>query len=93
MATACLGGLPAFTSAATLALNALGDADFLRGMLLSVDDGKVNIGDLGPLNQAGKNFNMGIYDPTTDINGDNSINTIDANALIADIRAKLQDLV
>ena len=42
MATACLGGLPAFTSVATLALNALGDADFLRGMSLSVDDGVVD---------------------------------------------------
>ena len=42
MATACLGGLPAFTSAATLALNALGEVDFLSGILLSVDDGEVD---------------------------------------------------
>jgi len=42
MATACLSGLPAFISAATLALNALGVADFLRGMLLSVDGAEVD---------------------------------------------------
>jgi len=42
MATACLGGLPAFISVATLVLNALGVGDFLSGMLLAVDDGKVD---------------------------------------------------
>ena len=42
MATACLGGLPAFISVATLVLNALGVEDFLSGMLLRVDDGVVD---------------------------------------------------
>ena len=42
MATACLGGLPAFTSAATLALNALGVVDFFNGILLAVNDGVVD---------------------------------------------------
>ena len=42
MATACLGGLPAFISVATLVLNALGVGDFLSGMLLAVDDGVVD---------------------------------------------------
>jgi hypothetical protein len=37
-----LGGLPAFISAATLVLNALGVGDFLSGMLLAVDDGVVD---------------------------------------------------
>lgn len=35
MATACLTGLPDFTSAATLALNALGLVDFFSGMINS----------------------------------------------------------
>ena len=42
MATACLGGLPAFISVATLVLNALGVGDFLSGMLLAVNDGVVD---------------------------------------------------
>ena len=42
MATACLGGLPAFISAATLVLNALGVGDFLSGILLAVNDGVVD---------------------------------------------------
>ena len=42
MATACLGGLPAFISVATLVLNALGVVDFFNGMLLAVNDGVVD---------------------------------------------------
>ncbi|WP_217359757.1 dockerin type I domain-containing protein, partial [Dolichospermum sp. UHCC 0352] len=52
-------------------------------------DGKVNTGDLGSLNQAKTNFDNGIFDATADITGDGFINTLDASALIADIKLKL----
>ncbi len=40
-------------------------------------DGRVGAGDLGPLNNARRNFNNGIYDGTADINGDGLINSAD----------------
>ncbi|MFM6004264.1 MAG: hypothetical protein ACKPA7_11950, partial [Sphaerospermopsis kisseleviana] len=40
-------------------------------------DGRVGTGDLGPLNNARRNFNNGIYDGTADINGDGLINNND----------------
>ena len=52
-------------------------------------DGKVNTGDLGSLNLAKTNFNKGIFDATADINRDGLIDTLDVNALTADIKLKL----
>jgi hypothetical protein len=47
-------------------------------------DGKVNTGDLGSLNQAAKNYKLGIFDPTTDINGDGMINSLDVSVLLSE---------
>ena len=44
-------------------------------------DGTVGIGDLGPLNNAFKNFKAGIFDPTADINGDGAIGIGDLGGL------------
>ncbi|WP_177169546.1 choice-of-anchor L domain-containing protein [Cylindrospermopsis raciborskii] len=46
-------------------------------------DGKVSFGDLGPLNNAYKNFKEGIYDSTADINGDGDVGLGDLGLLTA----------
>ncbi|PZV25436.1 MAG: hypothetical protein DCF12_14945 [Snowella sp.] len=52
-------------------------------------DGKVNTGDLGPLNLARKNYNQGIFDPTADINGDGLFNNADVLMLQSENKQSL----